>query len=95
MSLTLDDVNRLAKLARLELPPERAQQTLAQLNPVLSLIEQLQAVDTQGVEPMTHPIPMALRLRPDEVTEHDQREHYQKPAPALEQGLYLVPKVIE
>jgi aspartyl-tRNA(Asn)/glutamyl-tRNA(Gln) amidotransferase subunit C len=95
MPLTDADVARLARLARLDLSGEQAQRTLGQLNAVLGLIEQLQAVDTRGVEPMTHPTDMALRLRPDEVTEPDARERYQQGAPAVEQGLYLVPRVIE
>lgn len=95
MSLTAADVERLAKLARLALSGDQAQRTLVQLNSVFELIGQLQAVDTTGVEPMTHPITLSLRLRDDEVTESDRREHYQRVAPAVEQGLYLVPRVIE
>ena len=95
MSLTADDVARLAILARLELSAQEAETTLSQLNSVFDLIGQLQAVDTAGVEPMTHPIAMGLRLREDQVTESDAREHYQQVAPATEQGLYLVPRVIE
>ncbi len=95
MSLTAADVERLAKLARLEISASQTEHTLAQLNAVFGLIEQLQAVDTTGVAPMTHPIDMALRLRPDEVSEPDGRERYQRVAPAVEQGLYLVPRVIE
>jgi aspartyl-tRNA(Asn)/glutamyl-tRNA(Gln) amidotransferase subunit C len=95
MPLIATDVDRLAKLARLELSQAEAAQTLAQLNSVFELISQLQAIDTEGVEPMTHPIEMSLRLRPDEVTETDRRERYQQAAPAIEQGLFLVPRVIE
>ena len=95
MSLTADDVARLAILARLELSAQEAERTLEQLNSVFELIGQLQAVDTAGVEPMTHPIEMSLRLREDQVTESDARERYQQVAPATEQGLYLVPRVIE
>ncbi len=95
MSLTADDVARLAILARLELSAQEAKTTLSQLNSVFDLIGQLQAVDTAGVEPMTHPIAMSLRLREDQVTESDARERYQQVAPATEQGLYLVPRVIE
>ena len=95
MSLTADDVARLAILARLELSAQEAERTLSQLNSVFDLIGQLQAVDTTGVEPMTHPIAMSLRLREDQVTETDARERYQQVAPATEQGLYLVPRVIE
>jgi aspartyl-tRNA(Asn)/glutamyl-tRNA(Gln) amidotransferase subunit C len=68
---------------------------LDRLNQVFALIETLQSVDTQGVEPMTHARDLALRLRPDEVTEPDRREQYQAVAPAVERGLYLVPRVLE
>lgn len=68
---------------------------LGQLNRVLGLIEALQAVDTTGVEPMTHAGDLSLRLRPDEVTEPDRRADYQQVAPAVDHGLYLVPRVIE
>ena len=95
MSLTPADITRLARLARLELPAGREAALLDQLNAVLGLIDQLQAVDTAGVAPMTHPIEMPLRLRADQVTEPDGRERYQQGAPAVEQGLYLVPRVIE
>lgn len=82
-------------LARIELDGDEAARTLDQLNAVFGLIERLQAVDTSGVEPMTHPQAMALRLRDDAVTETDQRQAYQASAPSVERGLYLVPKVIE
>jgi aspartyl-tRNA(Asn)/glutamyl-tRNA(Gln) amidotransferase subunit C len=68
---------------------------LDRLNQVFALIETLQSVDTQGVEPMTHARDLALRLRPDEVTEPDRRDQYQAVAPAVERGLYLVPRVLE
>ncbi len=95
MSLTAADVRRIAQLARLELSEADAQHTLAQLNDVFGLIEALRAVDTTGVEPMTHAQDMTLRLRPDEVAEPDRRDDYQRNAPAVEQGLFLVPRVIE
>lgn len=95
MSLTAADVERLAKLALLELSGQEVERTLVQLNSVFELIGQLQSVDTTGVEPMTHPIALSLRLRADEVSETDHREQYQRVAPAVEQGLYLVPRVIE
>ena len=95
MSLTADDVRRIARLARLALSDEESARTLAQLNSVFGLIELLQAVDTDGVEPMTHVQEMTLRLREDVVTEPDLRERYQKVAPSVEQGLYLVPRVLE
>ena len=86
---------RIADLARLELTPDEAGRTLDQLNRVLELIEALQAVDTTGVEPMTHAGDRVLRLRADEVTEPDRRADYQRAAPAVDHGLYLVPRVIE
>jgi aspartyl-tRNA(Asn)/glutamyl-tRNA(Gln) amidotransferase subunit C len=95
MSLTSSDVQRIATLARIELDAEEAARTLDQLNAVFGLIERLQAVDTTGVEPMTHARDLALRLRDDRVTEPDRRADYQVAAPAVEGGLYLVPKVIE
>ena len=95
MSLTAADVRRIAQLARLELSQDEAAHTLEQLNGVFGLIEQLVAVDTRGVEPMTHTQDMVLRLRADEVVEPDRRDDYQRVAPSVEQGLYLVPKVLE
>ena len=100
MSLSLDEVRRIALLARIAVSPEEARDVAERLNRVLGLIDQIQALDTRGVEPMAHPLdgrlPVAQRLRPDAVTESDRRELYQKGvAPAVEGGLYLVPKVIE
>ncbi|MGE4340656.1 MAG: Asp-tRNA(Asn)/Glu-tRNA(Gln) amidotransferase subunit GatC [Pigmentiphaga sp.] len=100
--LTENDVTRLAKLARLAVAPDAAPQTLAALNRVLGLIEQLQAVDTQGVEPLAHPLSalgdVPLRLRDDTVTEpasEAARERLMANAPASHEGLFLVPRVIE
>ncbi len=95
MSLTHEDVRRIATLARLELDEAESAAMLEQLNQVFGLIETLKAVDTAGVEPMTHAQALSLRLRDDVVTEQDHRDEYQRPAPAVEQGLYLVPKVLE
>jgi aspartyl-tRNA(Asn)/glutamyl-tRNA(Gln) amidotransferase subunit C len=95
MSLTPDQLQRIALLARIDVSPEEAQSVTGRLNRVLGLIDQLQSVDTQGIEPMSHALDLVQRLRPDEVTEPDRREDYQKGAPAVERGLYLVPKVIE
>ncbi len=95
MSLSLDDVMRIAHLARLRLDDDEAGRTLAQLNAVFALIEELRAEPTDGVAPMTHAEEIALRLRPDQVDEPDRRTDYQAVAPAVEQGLYLVPRVIE
>jgi aspartyl-tRNA(Asn)/glutamyl-tRNA(Gln) amidotransferase subunit C len=95
MSLVHDQVRRLARLARIAIRPDEAEAVLDQLNRVLALIEEMRQVDTTGVEPMAHPLDAKQRLRPDTVTEQDQRELYQSVAPAVEGGLYSVPKVIE
>jgi aspartyl-tRNA(Asn)/glutamyl-tRNA(Gln) amidotransferase subunit C len=95
LSITNRDVARISELARLELSPAEAELALGQLNSVLGLIEALQAVDTAGVAPMTHAGDLSLRLRPDVVTESDRRDDYQRSAPAVDHGLYLVPRVIE
>jgi len=99
MSLTLQDIGRIANLARLELDEAHAQSMLARLNGFFDIVEQMKAVDTTGVEPLAHPTAVidhvALRLRDDVVSEPNQREANQKSAPAVERGLFLVPKVIE
>lgn len=95
MSLNAEAVRRLATLARLDLDPAEQAALLADLNAVLGLIDRLQSVDTHGVEPLTHPQALALRLRADAVTESDAREAMQAVAPKVEDGLYLVPRVIE
>lgn len=100
MSLTLQDVTRIANLARLELNPDQAERTLSQLNGIFAMVEQMSAVDTSGVEPLSHPIAalqhdLGLRLRDDVVTESDRRDDYQQCAPATADGLYLVPRVVE
>ena len=95
MSLTTDDVKRIAHLARLEISEHEVRATLNQLSGILGLIEEMQAVDTSGIEPMSHSQDVTQRLREDVVTETDQRELFQSIAPAVENGLYLVPKVIE
>lgn len=99
MALTLTDVKRIAHLARLELADADAGETLARLNDFFGLVEQMQAVDTSGVAPLAHPIDaiedVALRLREDAVTETVERDACQHGAPAVQDGLYLVPKVIE
>ena len=95
MSLSLDDVQRIARLARLEVSPREAEATQAKLNGIFDLIAQMQAVDTTGVAPMSHPQDVVQRLRDDAVTESDRREAFQAVAPEAEAGLYLVPKVIE
>lgn len=95
MSLTLEQVGRVARLARIELSPAEAEATRGKLDGIFGLIEQMQAVDTTGVAPMSHPQDLVQRLRTDEVTEIDRRSAYQAVAPEAERGLYLVPKVIE
>lgn len=95
MSLSLDQIQRLARLARIAIGTDEAQAVSDQLNQVLGLIDQLQQVDTQGVEPMAHALNLRQRLRDDAVSESDQRASLQSVAPAVEHGLYLVPKVIE
>jgi aspartyl-tRNA(Asn)/glutamyl-tRNA(Gln) amidotransferase subunit C len=95
MSLSHDQVRRIAHLARLELAPEELERTRDQLNGIFGLIEQMQAVDTTGVAPMAHAQDVAQRLREDRVTETDRREEFQRVAPEVQAGLYLVPRVIE
>lgn len=95
MSLTLDQVRRVAHLARIEISDSEAENTRDQLNGIFALIEEMQAVDTRGVEPMAHALDLAQRLRPDAVTEIDRRAELQAVAPEVEAGLYLVPRVIE
>ena len=95
MSLSDDQIHRLARLARLALEPAEMAETRSRLNRILRLVGEMQSVDTSGVEPMAHALDVVQRLRPDEATETDQRAAYQAVAPAVEQGLYLVPKVIE
>lgn len=95
MALTLDDVRRAAHLARIAIDDAEAEAALAQLTRVFGLIEDMQAVDVSGIEPMAHAQDLMLRLRDDAVTEGDQRDLFQSVAPEVEAGLYLVPKVIE
>ena len=95
MSLTLEDVARIARLARIELSANERETTRDQLNGILGFIEQLQAVDTTGIEPMAHAVDVVQRLRPDVVTEIDRRADFQAVAPETEAGLYLVPRVVE
>ena len=95
MSLELNDVTKIANLARIEITEEEARATMAQLNNIFALIEEMKAVDTDGIEPMSHGIEVNQRLREDKVTEGNNREANQVPAPQVEAGLYLVPKVIE
>jgi len=93
--LSREEITRIADLARLELSAAEAESMRGQLNGILAMVDAMRAVDTSGVEPMSHPQEVAQRLREDRVTEKDQREIFQSVAPAVEDGLYLVPKVIE
>jgi aspartyl-tRNA(Asn)/glutamyl-tRNA(Gln) amidotransferase subunit C len=95
MSLNSADIKRIAHLARIEVSDAEAETTLTKLTGILGLIEQMQAVDTKGIVPMSHSQDVTQRLREDVVTEINQRELFQSIAPAVEGGLYLVPKVIE
>ena len=95
MSLTLEQVRRVAHLARIDISETEAGTTLGHLNGIFTLIEAMQAVDTRGIEPMAHAQDVAQRLRADRVSEDDRRAAYQAVAPETEAGLYLVPKVIE
>ena len=95
MTLTVNDVKRIADLAYIEIDDKEAQDTLTQLTGIFNLIESMQAVDTVSVEPMSHAQSVAQRLREDRVSETVERELYQSIAPQVEAGLYLVPQVIE
>jgi aspartyl-tRNA(Asn)/glutamyl-tRNA(Gln) amidotransferase subunit C len=102
MSLTTLDIQRIANLARLALQPDEEARMLDKINNFFGIVEQISAVDTKGVVPMAHPVDamrnspeIALRLRADIVNEPNQREVNQQSAPAVENGLFLVPKVIE
>jgi len=95
MPLSNEQVRRLARLARLSMSDDDVDITRKQLDSIFVLIEQMQAVDTSGIEPMSHPQELAARLREDIVTETDRRAAFQAIAPQAEAGLYLVPRVIE
>ena len=95
MALSIEDVNRVAHLARIEVTPDEAQDVLRKLTGIFGLIEDMRRVDTTGIAPMSHAADVSLALREDVVTEIDQRELFQGVAPATADGLYLVPQVIE
>ncbi len=103
MSLTATDISRIANLARLELQPNESERMLTQINGFFEIVEKMRAVDTTGIEPLAHPVDafranvcgMSLRLRDDVASERNNREANQRSAPAVERGLFLVPKVIE
>jgi aspartyl-tRNA(Asn)/glutamyl-tRNA(Gln) amidotransferase subunit C len=99
MSLDASDIARIASLARLQLASDESERMLSQINGFFDLVERMRSVDTTGIEPLAHPVAaiedITLRLRDDVVSEPDNREANQKSAPAVEAGLFLVPKVIE
>ena len=95
MGLTAADVQRIAHLARIEITPEEALDVREKLDRIFALIEKMRSVDTTGIAPMAHAQDVVLPLREDVVTESDQHELYQSAAPAVRNGLYLVPKVVE
>ena len=99
MALTPEDITRISHLARLELQPAESERMLTQINDFFGIVEAMRAVDTTGIEPLAHPVAafqdVALRLREDAVREGDDRAANQRNAPAVERGLFLVPKVIE
>jgi aspartyl-tRNA(Asn)/glutamyl-tRNA(Gln) amidotransferase subunit C len=99
MSLSASDIARIASLARLQLASDESERMLSQINGFFDLVERMRSVDTTGVEPLAHPVAavedITLRLRDDVVSEPNNREANQKSAPAVERGLFLVPKVIE
>jgi len=95
MTLDRDTVDRIARLARIHLQEDETVRYQEELSRILGLVEQMNAVATDAVEPLSHPLGRGLRLREDTVTETDQRDAFQDVAPAVEDGLYLVPRVIE
>ncbi|MFP4278953.1 MAG: Asp-tRNA(Asn)/Glu-tRNA(Gln) amidotransferase subunit GatC [Halochromatium sp.] len=95
MALDTSAVAKIAHLARLDVKSDELDHFSAELSNILDLVEQMRNIDTSGVEPMAHPLHMAQQLRPDRVTETDQRARFQRIAPQTEDGLYLVPRVVE
>ena len=95
MSISADEVKAIARLARLSIDPSDIPEYAAHLSRILTFVEQMNAADTNGVEPMAHPLDLAARLRRDTITEGNDRETFQVHAPQVENGLYMVPKVIE
>ncbi|MFC2564085.1 MAG: Asp-tRNA(Asn)/Glu-tRNA(Gln) amidotransferase subunit GatC [Neisseria sp.] len=95
MALTLNDVEKIARLSRLYLNDGEKAQTLQELNDIFAMVEKMQSVNTDGIEPMAHPHEAALRLREDKITETDRAADYQSVAPEVRNRLYIVPQVIE
>jgi len=95
MALEKSDVEKIAHLARLQIDDNEAQEVAGRISSILDMIDQMQGIDTDAVTPLAHPFDAVQRLRPDVVTESNQRDYLQQNAPATQDGLYLVPKVIE
>jgi aspartyl-tRNA(Asn)/glutamyl-tRNA(Gln) amidotransferase subunit C len=95
MPLDNTDVEKIAHLARVDIEPKDTHEYLKNITSILDLVDQMQSVNTDGVEPLSHPLDAVQRLRADDVTESNQRELLQSVAPAVEEGLFLVPKVID
>jgi aspartyl-tRNA(Asn)/glutamyl-tRNA(Gln) amidotransferase subunit C len=95
MSISPEDIQKIAKLSHLQLEKDKTEKLGQDINNILSFVDQLQAADTSNIEPMAHPMDAEQILRADVVSEHDQREKLAKNAPAIEDGLFLVPRVIE
>ncbi len=95
MSIEQDEIEKIAELARIRVSDEQVGELTRRIGDILAMVDQLQAADTEGVAPMAHPLDATQRLRADAVTEENRREAFQAIAPAVENGLYLVPKVIE
>ncbi len=95
MSITPEEVRKIAHLARLQINDDEVDQYAVELSNIISFVEKMNTADTQDIEPMAHPLDIIQRLREDKVTETNQREKFQTIAPRAEKGLYLVPKVIE
>jgi aspartyl-tRNA(Asn)/glutamyl-tRNA(Gln) amidotransferase subunit C len=95
MAIRQNDIEKIAELARIRLSDEEIGQVTARITEILHMVDRLQAVDTCDVEPMANPLDAIQRLRPDEITQGNRRDAFQAIAPAIENGLYLVPRVIE
>ena len=95
MSIDQEEIEKIAELARIRIAPDQIGQVTRRITEILGMVVQLQAADTHGVEPMANPLDTIQRQRADEVTEENRREDFQAIAPAVENGLYLVPRVVE
>ena len=95
MTIEQDEIEKIAELARIRIAPDQIGQVTQRITEILDMVDQLQAVDTKAVEPMANPLDALQQLRPDEVTEGNHRDAFQAIAPAVENGLYLVPRVVE